>query len=352
MKSAFPCCKLEFDVEIRCLHAVKRSEMKRRGFTLIELLVVIAVIGILIAMLLPAVQQVREAARRSDCMNRLRQIGLATTMFHDSYRAFPPARLYPKKYPVPPYDKGFDEPSWLVRILPYIEQTNFYQEWDLSTPYGQHPEEVISQPLDLFVCPSRRSIENARAPDGKASIFVTAPCGCGGWVRVELVGGATGDYAGNHGDLSPGSIGAETDYYYGGNGTGVIISSQAKERPDGQLDWVDRIRYASISDGSSNTILAGELHVTPENLNKMPYNGPIYNGEDLAAFTRVGGPGVPILSAGQEPVANVLGFGSWHPAVCNFVSADGSTSSIRNTIDTLTLGQLCHRSDGEVIFRN
>ncbi len=333
----------------KLIHPVSRVKMKRHAFTLVELLVVIAVIGILIGMLLPAVQNVREAARRTDCMNRLRQIGLATTMFHDSHNAFPPARLYPKKFPVRPYDKGLDQPSWLVRILPYIEQTNFYEEWNLSRSYSNHPDEVISQPMELFICPSRRSLKSAVAPDSTSSVYVSLPCGCGGWIQIQVAGGATGDYAGNHGDLSPGSTGAETDYYYGGNGTGVIISSQAKERADGTLDWIDRINYASITDGSSNTFLAGELHVTPENLNTMPYNGPIYNGEDLAAFTRVGGPGVPLLSSGEDPLSAVLGFGSWHPSVCNFVNADGSTSSIRNHIDTVTLGQMCNRSDGEVI---
>ena len=325
-----------------------KSRRKFRGFTLVELLVVIAIIGILIGMLLPAVQNVREAARRTQCLNRLRQVGLATMMFHDSNEAFPPARLFPKKYAEAPFDSGLSEPTWLVRILPYLEQQAFYSQWDLSRGYSRQPQEAVTQALNAFICPSRRSIDEAQAPTETQEVLITAPCGCGGWYEIEVQGGATGDFAGNHGDLSPGSTGAETDYYYGGNGTGVIISSQAKQTPDFKLTWIDRIRFADITDGSSNTVLAGELHVSPGNLNTIPFNGPIYNGEDLAAFARIGGPGVPILSGTTDPTSSILGYGSWHPGTCNFVFADGSTRAIDNQVDTVTLGRICHRGDGEV----
>ena len=326
-----------------------KTKRFRAAFTLVELLVVIAIIGVLIGMLLPAAQSVREAARRTQCMNKLRQIGLATTMFHDVNGAFPPARLYPKKNAQAPFDKGGDQPSWLVRILPFIEQRAFYEKWDLSESYEDQDITATDQVLDIFLCPSRHSVTDAIVPTEVKEWYVTAPCGCGGWASIKIVGGATGDFAGNHGDLSPGSTGSADDYYYGGNGTGVLISSQAKEDSSGQLNWIDRINYGSITDGSSNTALAGELHVTPENLNQIPYNGPIFNGEDLAAFTRIGGPGVPILPSRQQSESSVLGFGGWHPGVCNFVFADGSTRSIANDIDTVSLGNMCNRRDGGVV---
>ena len=132
----------------------------------------------------------------------------------------------------------------------------------------------------------------------------------------------------------------------------MIISSQAIARSTAgnespQLDWVDRITHAGIEDGTSNTVLAGELHVTPDNINKIPFNGPIFNGQDLAAFARVGGPGVPILGPTKESPSGVLGFGSWHGQTCNFVYADGSTHAVDANIDTVTLGKLCHRADGQ-----
>ena len=136
------------------------------GFTLVELLVVIAIIGILIGMLLPAVQSIRESARRADCLNRLRQIGIATINFHSAFEVFPPARLYPHPDEISgsgvlPYGQ---QASWLVRILPQIEQQNLYDQWDLSLPYELQIDEAKTQPIESFVCPSRRSLDNARAP--------------------------------------------------------------------------------------------------------------------------------------------------------------------------------------------
>lgn len=325
-----------------------RVRPQRVGFTLVELLVVIAVIGILISMLMPAVQQVREAARRADCLNRLRQIGLATHNFHDTYGAVPPARLFPKYDGAPPYHRGWDEPSWFARILPFVEQQNFFDQWDLSAAYTAHPSEVTSTVISTFICPTRRSVEDAKAGDLTEWQYVTLPCGCGGWMQVTVVGGATGDYAGNHGDLSPGSTGASTDFYWGGNGTGVIISSQAIESPTGELNWVDKIGFSDVLDGSSQTALVGELHVPADKFNTIPYNGPIYNGQDLSAFARIGGPGVPLGNGAGDPGPFILGFGSWHPGNCNFTFLDGSTRAISNQIDTVTLGQICNRADGAV----
>lgn len=329
---------------------------RHHGFTLVELLVVIAIIGILIGLLLPAVQQVRESARRAACLNRLRQIGIATINFHDAFGAFPPGRLYPHPDQLSGPGAGLrygTQPSWLVRILPQIEQQNLYDLWDLSLPYESQNDLAKTQPIESFICPSRRTLDNAQAPSSTQQLSVTAPCGCGGVATVTVQGGATGDYAGNHGDTSPGSVGTDTDFYWGGNGTGVIISSRVRI-PDNKdfsqdLQWIDKIGFGDVFDGTSNTFLAGELHVKQEQLNTVPFNGPIFNGEDLSAFCRVGGIGVPLASGANYESGPILGFGSWHPDICNFVNVDGSTHSKSNSMDTLTLAKFCHRSDGEVI---
>ena len=144
------------------------STRDSNAFTLVELMVVIAIIGILIGMSLPAVQQVREAARRTDCLNNLRQIGLATHMFHDSQGAFPPARLA-----VSPGAslQGEGPESWFVRILPFVEQANLYELWDLTVPYEQQTNRAISTPIESFLCSSRHSVSNANAPDTEVRNF-------------------------------------------------------------------------------------------------------------------------------------------------------------------------------------
>lgn len=111
--------------------------------------------------------------------------------------------------------------------------------------------------------------------------------------------------------------------------------------------WRDKTSMNALTDGTSNTFLAGEMHFQTQQINVIPFNGPVYNGSLLVGHSRIGGLGVPILSASDEP-GNLFGFGSWHPGVCNFVLTDGSTRSVGNGLDTRILGNLCHRSDGNI----
>ena len=148
---------------------------KRAGFTLVELLVVIAIIGVLIAMLMPAVQSVRAAARRTQCMNNLRQIGLATINFHDVHNAFPPARTASSTSVIPLLRKAGPE-SWFVRILPFIEQTSLYKEWDLTQEYSEQSEAAFATPIAALLCPTRHTTSTANAPN----TFIIVTGGGGG----------------------------------------------------------------------------------------------------------------------------------------------------------------------------
>ncbi len=145
-----------------------RGTHERRGFTLIELLVVIAIIAILMALLMPGVQQARAAARRMQCTNNLKQLSLAAHSFHDSNGAFPPARLI-LNVARPVFDQGnnvgMDEATWLVRLLPYLEETPLHDQWDEYETYGRIPDEARNQALPQFLCPERRSADSAVAED-------------------------------------------------------------------------------------------------------------------------------------------------------------------------------------------
>lgn len=336
---------------------LRDSRRSRAAFTLIELLVVIAVIGILIALLLPAVQQAREAARRSQCQNHLKQISLATVQFEETNGAFPPARIQPRPTePDPLLQCGGEEPTWLIRILPWLDAEPLHSQWDLYDPFRLHNEEQRNANLSVFVCPTRRSadaIGKRLFSIAGTTTTTTLPCGCpitvtNGGTTEELTG-AVGDYAGNHGDLSPGAWGSPNDLWFGGNGTGVIISSRAECMSDKPVNWVDRIRIADITDGTSNTFLAGELHVPAKRLGEFPENPPMYDGDYFGSASRIGGPAMRLGLGSTDTAASALAFGSWHEGICHFAFCDGSVRGINSRISTRTLGYLCNRHDSEVI---
>lgn len=340
--------------------ALSRSYPRRptRGFTLIELLVVIAVIGLLVGLLLPAVQSARETARRVDCMNRMRQLALATQMHHDAVGYFPPGRYEAR--PDDPADGscGRETPTWLVRVMPYLEQLTVASRWDLGQPWQDHPEELRTLVPDVFLCPSRRagtrpvaSVNRRLTQEGGGGRL---PCGCpipappGGGVIAD-VEGALADYAGNHGDLSPGAVGEPTDFYYGGNGSGVIISVRPECRDGRPLGPRDTIRIASILDGTSNTFLFGEKHVPAERLGQFPEDSPAYDGDHLPASCRLVGPGLRLAAGPRDLIADMFSFGSWHPAGCHFAHVDGSVRLYAADTDTGVLGALANRHDAKIV---
>lgn len=328
---------------------------RRKAFTLVELLVVIAIIGMLVGLLLPAVQAAREAARAMQCKNHLHQIALGVDMFHSAQKCYPPARYQPRPGDPIIYDCGGKETTWLVRIMPYVEAKNVEQDWEYSLPYGDHPEETRARTLPIYCCPSRRSADDAKGLGqivGSGTIWITLPCGCK--IPVQGAGGvsatgAVGDYGANHGDLSPGSSGLPTDYNYGGNGTGIIISSRAKCNNSIPRSWYDRIADSSVVDGLSNTLLVGEMHVPMGKLKQSPQDAFIFNGDNLFNSARLGGPTMPIATDLRGEGNDLVRWGSWHAGMCQFAAADGSIRSISSAIDTETLGRLCNRADGQTV---
>lgn len=339
----------------KVLKTQSQSASPRRGFTLIELLVVIAIISVLIAILLPAVQRARATARRTQCLNNLKQIALALHQFHGAHQAFPPARLIINKQRAQVNETatevGLDEPSWLVRILPYLEQSIVAADWDLYKTYGEHPEKIRRHVVPAFLCPERHQVSTSFAPDSRREIRMS--CGCPAGVQV-IPGGAVVDYVGNHGDNSPGAIGQPTDFYWGGNGTGVLISSRPEidktKSTESKFvlgsDWEDKVRIEDVTDGTSQTVLVGEPFIPEGEMNQSPYNGPAYFGRHLTHFARIGGPGVPIAHNALDRRANAYAFGAVHDGMCQFAFVDGSASAISSSISTQVLGNLCNRAGG------
>ena len=133
----------------------------KKAFTLIELLIVIAIIGLLVAILLPAIRASRSAARSTVCKNNLRQLSIATIHHESALRYYPPARIKP--HPDDHYTQRCGEHgvSWIVHILPFMEEQSFFQKWDVHQTFASHPASVRNRSLDVLVCPERRSSSDA-----------------------------------------------------------------------------------------------------------------------------------------------------------------------------------------------
>ena len=213
--------------------------------------------------------------------------------FHETFGVYPPARLRSR---FDTYGNTCDstQPSWLVRILPFIEERDQYSKWDLYGRFEDHPPAVRAFVPSIYVCPTRRTVQDAFTDNFYSEQEFVYPCGCALTEVIQVVSGAVGDYAGNHGDFTGGSYNGPFSYWRGGNGTGVIISSRPLCNGALAINWLDKIRSKDILDGLSHTFLAGEMHVPTGRLAQPPENGPIYNGKDLPAFGRIGGPGMPL----------------------------------------------------------
>jgi type II secretory pathway pseudopilin PulG len=289
-------------------------------------LVVVGIIGLLVGMLMPAVQMVREAARRTSCLNNLKQLGLAIHNFEGSHSRIPPSR-------------GADDfLTWPVYLMPYLEQQNLADQLDLRLKYKHQDVEAIQTPVSTMLCPTR-SLRSSSLSNRETKGYPV---------------GAVGDYAGNAGSpryfpLVWGLFKQPVD--------GVFNSGFADEnRVVGErLPGGGRGRYGfnSITDGTSNTIFLGEKYVSIYGAQEPGGwgDGSIYLGDEPATFMRLGGIGFGLaqsedlsLSPGVHPI-----FGSSHVAVVNFTMGDASVHAYAQGLDETTLDRLCSRDDGEIV---
>lgn len=291
---------------------LSRPSRARSGFTLIELLVVIAIIAILIALLVPAVQKVRESAARTQCLNNLKQIGLAIHNFHDVYKKLPASRL------------ADQFATWYVMILPYIEQGNIYGRWDLTLRYYNQPATFdVTAQVPIFVCPGRRTLPQI----GQLAEDVAAG-----------KKGTLGDYAAASSDTA---ANVPTAYDMPG-ASGSIITGMVNG-----AQWDTRTRFVSVTDGLSNTLFIGEKHIQLNMFGLVKGDRTIWNGDSIDVIARIAGPGRPLQR--DLKASTNQSFGSYHTGVVPFLFGDGSVRAISTSCPEATLRLLVQRADGNPI---
>ena len=324
----------------------------QRGFTLIELLVVITIIGILISLLLPAVQAAREAARRLQCCNQVKQIGLALHNYAAIHGVFPPGCIVSTLAAGsnPAFFDTWAEASstavnankhgtsWILHILPYIEQENVYRRWDFKKSVLGN-QAVATLDIGGLYCPTRRG---GVRPGDQASMFL-------GWTS----GGA--DYGGCYGRYD-GWINNDDEHHRfcdptTSTGSGVANDSPAKRAgvfgPNGNTG------FRAIRDGASNTILVGEMQrLRPDAgaSGAARYNRTSYDGWAL------GGVATLFTTCAADPSHTQPGGmnnnffespGSDHPGGAHFGLADGSVRLLTENIDSNLFAMLGSMADGQ-----
>ena len=339
------------------------KQTQRTGFTLVELLVVIAIIGILIGMLLPAVQQVREAARRTACLNNMRQIGIGCLNFESAFQEYPTAGGAVEEFNLNE-SFGYEGASWMYQILPFIEQQNVVNAYEAGRATAGDESAFITTQTSEF------QMESFNCPSRSARFAV---------VGLDVL--ALGDYAGVIANINT-YDGASFEWQVNGVNfdevrresrifwTGIIVKGGQVDVGTGETLNLRRVGVRDILDGTSNTIMIGEKAV-----NSQFYTIPdtaiwpywelfgYYTGADWPVMRQFGAP-VNVsdtvwrpLNDGARPrtenaffngVTRELGFGSAHPGVFNGILGDASTHAINNSGDIRLLELLGSRSDGEV----
>ena len=345
---------------------------RRHGFTLVELLVVITIIGILISLLMPAVQSARESARRTQCSNNLKQLALAASNGLGLQGHFPSSGWGWRWVGDPDCGSGWKQPGgWLYNLLPFLDQQNLHdlQSGLTSTARSNAASQMIATPLAMTICPSRRALAayptwqngGASANEGGDPGDVYQRYGSGSASVTANV--AKCDYAGNGGDVytSPGTNGAPwnvgnleggpTTVAQGTTPSAIQYWNAVDAATTGVIYPAGAATAGNITDGMSNTYLFGEKYLNPDS-----YLTGADSGDNESALTgnnadtiRWGGPAFPNPSQDTPGTAQYTIYGSAHPSGFGMAMCDGSVRVISFYIDATTHDRLCNRADGQPI---
>jgi prepilin-type N-terminal cleavage/methylation domain-containing protein len=336
--------------------AVRILPCRKQGFTLVELLVVITIIGILISLLMPAVQSAREAARRTQCSNNIKQLALGALNHQSTYGWLPPDGWGWGWIGDPDKGSGWKQPGgWIFNVLPYIDQQNVYslQSGLTGAARATAAATMLSTPLALFNCPTRRVL-------GLWPTWQTAGYFASGTAFAfgpEPTTVAKTDYACNSGDYytDPTPTGASPNgppnYATGISAADRQIWTSIGNQATGVMYAASQIGAASITDGSSNTYMLGEKYLDPDYYTNGADGGDNENAymgdnEDIA---RGGGPGLPNPMQDTPGIVQRFAYGSAHPSGFGVAMCDGSVRVISFYIDLTTHGYLANRHDGQAI---